>query len=58
MTASLRQRPPVRASLAFAGAGALGTFLSGAAKQLLVALRNHNRAASPGISSPRESSLA
>lgn len=44
MTAPLRQRHPVRASLAFAGAGALGTFLSGAAKQLLISLRHHNRA--------------
>lgn len=48
MTASLRQRHAVRASLAFAGAGALGTFLSGAAKQLLIALRNHNRAVAEG----------
>jgi len=55
MTASLRQRHPVRASLAFAGAGALGTFLSGAAKQLLIALRNHNRAVAEGApdSDPR-----
>ena len=44
MTAPQRKRHPVRASLAFAGAGALGTFLSGAAKQLLIALREHNRA--------------
>jgi predicted acylesterase/phospholipase RssA len=55
MTASHRQRHPVRASLAFAGAGALGTFLSGAAKQLIIALRNHNRAVAEGAadSDPR-----
>lgn len=37
-------RTPVRAAFAFAGGGSLGTFLSGAARRLLMALRAHNTA--------------
>lgn len=37
-------KTPIRASFAFAGAGSLGTFLSGALRQLLISLRAHNDA--------------
>lgn len=37
-------RIPVRAAFAFAGAGSLGTYLSGALRQLLIAIRAHNAA--------------
>ena len=46
------QRHPVRAALALAGAGSLGTFLSGAVRKILISIRNHNAAcAEPGASS-------
>ena len=37
-------RVPVRASIALAGAGSLGTFLSAASRELLLRLHAHNRA--------------
>ncbi len=38
------KRVPVRASIALAGAGSLGTFLSAASRELLLRLHAHNRA--------------
>ncbi len=38
------RRRPVRAAFAFAGGGSLGTFLSGAARETLLAIRAHNAA--------------
>ncbi len=52
---STSERIPVRAAFAFAGAGSLGTFLSGATRQLLIGLRQHNAALLEGApaSDPR-----
>lgn len=41
-------RVPVRATFAFAGAGSLGTFLSAAAREMLLAIRRHNAAVREG----------
>lgn len=38
------QRRPVRAAFALAGAGSLGTFLAGALRELVIAIRAHNEA--------------
>lgn len=38
------KRRPVRASVALAGAGSLGTFLSGALREIVIAVRAHNEA--------------
>lgn len=42
------QRVPVRAAFAFAGGGSLGTFLSGACREILIAIRAHNKAVIEG----------
>lgn len=39
-----RNRIPIRAAFAFAGGGSLGTFLSGAVRELVLAIRQHNAA--------------
>ncbi len=41
-------RRPVRAAIALAGGGSLGTFLAGATRELLIAIRGHNTAAAEG----------
>lgn len=38
------QRRPVRAAVALAGAGSLGTFLAGALREIVIAIRAHNEA--------------
>src|SRR5690625_176750 len=38
------QRRPVRAAVALAGAGSLGTFLAGALREIVLAIRAHNTA--------------
>jgi predicted acylesterase/phospholipase RssA len=43
-------RVPVRATLAFAGAGSLGTFLSAASREVICAIRAHNMAIVEGAS--------
>lgn len=40
------QRRPVRAAIALAGAGSLGTFLAGALREIVTAIRHHNEAIS------------
>lgn len=39
-----KKRVPIRAAFAFAGGGSLGTFLSGAVRELLTRIRAHNEA--------------
>ncbi len=38
------ERRPVRAAVALAGAGSLGTFLAAAVREIVIAVRNHNAA--------------
>ena len=48
MSEGTEERVPVRACFAFAGAGSLGTFLAGAAREVLLAIRSHNAALALG----------
>jgi hypothetical protein len=48
VTESHSKRVPIRAAFAFAGGGSLGTFLSGAVRELLFSIRDHNRAVAEG----------
>lgn len=45
----MSERVPVRACFAFAGAGSLGTFLAGAAREVLLSVRAHNAALLEGV---------
>ncbi len=48
MSESPSNRVPIRAAFAFAGGGSLGTFLSGAVRELLFAIQRHNQAVADG----------
>lgn len=51
------ERRPVRAAVALAGAGSLGTFLAGALREIVLAIRAHNAAIADPEASPSDARI-